>query len=149
MKHGSGSAPGSKAGGKKSGVLDAGVVLVRLDRNHPSHRKARRLFDRSAQREVLLYISVVNLAEVFHHSREYTKATGLDPMALLGSFNVVVHSPDAEVARQVAALVHLEDASLADRFAAATSGVLNARLHTTDTALARALRKHRKPVTLY
>lgn len=130
------------------GVADAGVVLARLDRRDSAHAAAAALFERSAAGRVALYVSVVNLAEVFQHAQAYVRATGLDPVALLGAFNVVIHSPGVDVARQVARLGTLGALSLADRFAAATALVLDARLHTTDTVLAAALRRRRQPVTL-
>ena len=145
MKRGEGSAPGRVP----EGVLDAGVVLVRIDSRRRSHAEVVRLFRRSESGAVRLSVSAVNLAEAFQHSREYAAATGLDLVSLLTAFRVAVHAPDAEVARRVAALAALPDSSLADRFAAATAEALGARLYTTDVALARALRKRRLPVTLF
>lgn len=131
------------------GVLDAGILLVRLDRRHRSHRQVVELLDRSAKGEIVLHISIVNLAEVLQHARDYTRETGLDPVALAHSFRVRLHAPNVDVARAAANLSALEDASLADRFAAATAEVLGARLHTTDTALSEALRRRKRLVTHY
>lgn len=96
-----------------------------------------------------LHLSVVNLAEVLQHARAYVRATGVDPVALLNAFKVAIHSPDAEVAQLVADLSATTELSLADRFAAGTASALGARLHTTDTVLADAVRKQRRPVTVY
>ncbi len=117
------------------GVVDAGVVLTRLDRRRRSHREVLTLFERSARGAADLHISVVNLAEVLQHSRDYTVATGVDPVSVLPASGVVIDRPDVEVARSVALLGSLGDASLADRFALATAQVLRARLHTTDRVL--------------
>jgi predicted nucleic acid-binding protein len=94
-------------------------------------------------------VSVVNLAEVLQHSRDYVKATGVDPVSLLEGFRIAIHVPDVALARRVAELASLEDTSLADRFAAATAEALGARLYTTDSMLAAALKPRRLPVTLY
>ena len=133
------------------GVLDAGLVLAVLDDRQTAHAAARALFRRSRQGLVVLHLSAVNLAEVFQHSLPITQASGLDLVALLESFRVAVHRPDVQVARAVATLASLPRASLADRFAAATAQTLGARLHTTDRALATALRKAgiRLAVTVY
>ena len=125
-----------------AGVLDAGVVLARLDPSRRGHRRAIALLDPGASRRAALHISAVNLAEVLQHSRGYTRDTGVDLVALLESFSVSVHAPDAEVARRVAALAAWPEVSLADRFAAATAQHLRARLYTTDGVLATGARRH-------
>jgi predicted nucleic acid-binding protein len=131
------------------GVVDAGVVLTRLDRRRRSHAEATRLFERSSRAALDLHISVVNLAEALQHTSAYTRATGIDVVAVLGQFRVAIHRPDVEVARMVARLSSLEDASLADRFALGTARFLGARLHTTDRVLAAMARRCRIPWTLY
>ena len=129
------------------GVLDAGIVLIRLDRRHASHAKVCRLFEGSANARLTLHMSTVNLAEVIQHAQRYSQATGLDPVALLHAFSVGLHRPDLEVARRAAVLAAWPDASLADRFAAATAAAVRGRLYTTDRALADALRRERQPVS--
>lgn len=131
------------------GVVDAGVVLARLDRRRSSHAEAVKLFARGAGGRLALHVSVVNLAEVFQHAREYVRATGVDLVAVLNAFGVAVHSPGIDVAREAAELSGTTDLSLADRFAAATAITLGARLHTTDRALATTFRRLRRPVTTY
>ena len=125
-----------------AGVLDAGVVLARLDPARRGHRRAIALLDPGASRRAALHISTVNLAEVLQHSRAYSRDTGVDLVALLESFAVSVHTPDVEVARRVAALAAWPEVSLADRFAAATAQHLRARLYTTDGVLATGARRH-------
>ena len=122
------------------GVLDAGVILAVLDDRHPAHGKVRALLARGRQEGRSLHLSSVNLAEALQHGRPITQASGLDLVALLEAFDVTVHRPDVAVARVVASLARLPRASLADRFAAATAVVLGGRLHTTDRALAKAVR---------
>jgi predicted nucleic acid-binding protein len=134
---------------RRRGVLDAGVLIGRLDPRRRGHAEISGLLDRSAQGSVSLYMSVVNLAEVLQHSRGYIKATGVDPISLLEGFRIAIHLPDVALARRVAELASLEDTSLADRFAAATAEALGARLYTTDSALASALKPRRLPVTLF
>jgi len=109
------------------------------------------LFERSARRRVSLHISAVNLAEAIEHARDYTRETGTDVVSLLESFGIAIHSPGVEAARKAAALAFLRSLSMADRFAAGTAELLGARLYTTDSALAAALRKRRvaPPVTLF
>jgi|GEM_PF-944500 len=131
------------------GVLDAGVVLVRLDRRHRSHQRVVDLFTRCANSDVSLLISAVNLAEVLEHARRYAENTGLDPVALLSSVRISVHSPDVDTARRVAELAGLPDASLADRFALATAELTGSRLYTTDHPLAAVARRRRVAVTLF
>lgn len=138
-----------KRGGESVGVVDSGVVLTRLDRARRAHAGVVALFDRAAAGELQLSISVVNLAEVFQHARRYTEATGVDLAALLRAYRVAVHSPDVNLARRVALLASLKGASLADRFAVATAEELQARLHTTDTALAGLLKGRRGTVSLH
>ena len=132
-----------------TGVVDAGVILTRLDRRRRSHAEASALFERSSGGTLDLHISVLNLAEALQHTRAYTHATGIDVIAVLNSFRVAIHRPDVEIARAVAALSTLEDASLADRFALGTARFLAARLHTTDRVLATMARRCRIPSTLY
>jgi len=131
------------------GVLDAGVVLVRLDRRHRSHAVVSELFARAADSRLVLHLSVVNLAEVLQHSLRHARATGLDVVAMLCAFSVSLHRPDTEVARRAAALASWPHTSLADRFAAATAAALAARLYTTDGALADSLERERLPVTRF
>ena len=131
------------------GVVDAGVILARLDRRRRSHSAAVTLFASSARGAIRLHVSIVNLAEALQHSRAYSEATGVDVVAVLGGFDVIITAPDVDVARQVADLSALVDASLADRFALATAQALDARLHTTDRVLAGLARRCRLPTTLY
>lgn len=133
------------------GVLDAGIVLAMLDDRRPAHPKVRALLGRARQASATLQLSSVNLAEALQHARPITRASGLDLVALLEAYSIAVHRPDAAVARTVADLSRLARASLADRFSAATALVLGARLHTTDRALAEALRGAglTLPVTVY
>lgn len=130
------------------GVLDAGVVLARLDPERRGHQTIVELFQRSARREILLYLSIVNLAEVLHHGRDYSKAVGLDLVTFVTAFGIELHRPDAEVARKAADFALVGDLSLADRFAAATAERLRARLYTTDGTLAAQV-KRRLPVTRF
>ena len=131
------------------GVVDAGVILSRLDRRRRSHAKAVALFERGGRRTTRLHMSIVNLAEALQHSRSYREATGVDLVAVLGGFDVTIALPDVDMARRVADLSVLGDASLADRFALATAQALGARLHTTDRVLAGLARRCRLPTTLY
>jgi predicted nucleic acid-binding protein len=131
------------------GVVDAGVILTRLDRRRRSHVRTVALFASSERRASALHVSAVNLAEALEHARGYTEATGVDLVAVLTAFAVTVVSADVDIARRVARLGHLDDASLADRFALATADALGARLHTTDRVLAGFARRSRIPVTLY
>ena len=131
------------------GVVDAGVILTRLDRRRRSHAAAMARFASSARGGIRLHISVVNLAEALQHSRAYSEATGVDVVAVLSGFGVIITAPDVDIARRVAGLSALVDASLADRFALATAQALGARLHTTDRVLAGLARRCRVPTTLY
>ena len=131
------------------GVVDAGVVLTRLDRRRRSHAAAVALFAAAAQGRTELHLSIVNLAEALQHSRAYREATGVDVVTVLTGFGVLIAAPDVNIARRVADLSALGDASLADRFALATSLALGARLHTTDRVLAGLGRRCRVPTTVY
>jgi predicted nucleic acid-binding protein len=132
-----------------AGVVDAGVVLTRLDRRRRSHAAAVALFASGARGAAHLHMSVVNLAEALQHSRAYREATGTDLVAVLRGFGVIMAAPDVDIAHRVADLSALEDASLADRFTLATTQSLGARLHTTDRVLAGLARRCRLPATLY
>lgn len=131
------------------GVVDAGVVLTRLDRRRRSHPAAMALFASGSRGAARLHISVVNLAEALWHARTYSEATGVDVIALLGAFGVIIAAPDVDIARRVSNLGALGDASLADRFALATAQALGARLHTTDRVFAGLARRCRLPTALY
>ena len=104
-------------------------------RRRRSHRKVEQLFNQRSLGHRSLYISVVNLAEALQHAERYSSETGVDVVALLGAFKIGIHSPDVEIARRASLLAALPDASLADRFAAATANALRARLYTTDSVL--------------
>ena len=91
----------------------------------------------------------MNLADVHRHAGRYTVETGLDPVAFLAGFRVGASAPGIEEARSAAALASMGDASLADRFAAATAGVLRGMPYTTDGPLAVATRRRGLPVTLF
>jgi predicted nucleic acid-binding protein len=144
MRAGGGRGSARRAGG----VLDAGVVLARLDPSRRGHRRSKTLLDPGASRRTPLWISAVNLSEVLQHCRAYSRDTGVDLAALLSSFAVSVHAPDADVARRVAALAAWGTVSLTDRFAAATAEQLRARLYTTDSVLASAAKRHGLACTL-
>lgn len=130
-----------------AGVLDAGVVLARLDPRRRGHAQAARLLTPGASSRDL-FISAVNLAEALQHAREWQRATGADLVAVLATLGVDVHAPDASTARRAADLADLADLSLADRFVLATAQSLAARLWTTDDVVAGAARRLRVAVTL-
>jgi predicted nucleic acid-binding protein len=128
-----------------TGVVDAGVAIGWIQGHHRSFERLDRLFGACRQGRAPLAISIVNLAEVLIHTRDLSRATGVDPVALLKGLGVRVHSPDEGVARRVARL----RTSLADGFAVATAQELGARLHTTDRELVRQLAGTRLAVTHY
>lgn len=126
-------------------VLDAGIAIGWIQGRHRSQAKLDRLLHSGRNGQIELVISVVNIAEVLMHTAELSRATGVDPIALLTASRVRIHRPDEVIARRVAKL----HTSLADGFAAATAQELNARLHTTDAELVRQLRGTRLAVTYY
>lgn len=128
-------------------VLDAGVPLAQRHPRHRAHTRAKELLERGRRGRARLVMSVVNLAETLQHSRAYERETGVDVVALLRSFGVSFERPDVAVARRVAELADLPEASLGDRFAAATAPAHRGRLVTTDSSLAAALRRRGFPVT--
>ena len=129
------------------GVLDAGVVLARLDPSRRSHKAVRELFDRCTQGKIRLMLSMVNLAEALQYARDYQTSTGFDLIAALRSYDVALHSPDLPVVRRVAELAVIHDASLGDRFAMATAQINKSRLYTTDPTLLKYCRQRKLPVT--
>ena len=126
-------------------VIDAGIAIGWIQGRPRFQAKLDRLLLACRNGQTELVISVVNLAEVLIHTRELSRATGVDALALLTASRVRVHHPDEAIARRVAKL----RTSLADGFAAATAQELGARLHTTDRELVRQLRGTRLPVTQY
>jgi hypothetical protein len=50
--------------------------------------------------QIEVVISVVNLAEVFLHTSDLTRATGIDALALLTTSRVRYDRPDEAVARR-------------------------------------------------
>ena len=127
------------------GVIDAGVAIGWVQGRHRALSKLDRLFTASRRGKTALVISIVNLAEVLIHTAELSRATGVDPVAVLQGSGVRLHSPDEAVARRVARL----RISLADGFAVATAQQLGARLHTTDRELVRQVGTARLAVTHY
>ena len=134
-------------GRERVGVLDAGVVVTRLDPTRRGHADAIRLFEVARTATLQLVISTVNLAEALEHSRKYTLASGVDLVVALQAFRVDFELPDVGIARRVAALAAIEDVSLADRFALAAAQERRARLFTTDAVLARAALRLKLPTT--
>ncbi len=123
---------------ENAGVVDAGVILTRLDRRRRSHAAAVALFDSCARGALRLHMSTVNLAEALQRSRAYREATGVDVVAILRGLSVVITPPDVDVARRVSELSAL-----------ATTQAFGARLHTTDRVLAQFARRCHVPTTLY
>jgi predicted nucleic acid-binding protein len=118
------------------GVIDAGIAIGWLQGGHRASARLAGLLTASRLGKAALVISVVNLAEVLLHTRDLSRATGIDPVAFLRGCGVRIHGPDETVARRVARL----PTSLADGFAAGTAQELGGRLHTTDRELVRRLR---------
>ena len=127
------------------GVVDAGVAVGWIQGKHRSFRRIQELFDACRSEKLDLVISPVNLVEVLIHTAEASRASGVDSLALLKSWNVQVHIPDEAIARRTARL----PTSLAGGFAAATALELSARLHTTDEEFIRQLRGRRISITRY
>ena len=127
------------------GVVDANVVIGWMQGRHRSAAKIDRLFAASREGQLELLISVVNLAEVIRHTADLSRATGVDPVAMLGAAKVRLHRPDEAVAFLVARL----PCSLADGFAAATALELGARLHTADRELAAQAKESGVSLTVY
>ena len=127
------------------GVIDAGIAIGWMSDRQRSIARIQALFDAGREGRLRLVISAVNLAEVLIHTADLTRATGVDPVALLRHQRVEVHRPDEAVARRVAKL----PTSLADGFAAATALELGGRLHTTDRDLAVQLKWSGLSVTQY
>lgn len=138
---------GRSVSGNAGAVLDADVVLAGLERGHRAHGAARTLFERIAGGGCPAWISAVNLAEVFAHSRQFRERTGLNLHDYLRGSRIVVHVAGAEVAERAASLAGEHRLSLADRFAAATASLLKVRLYTTDAALVKLLRHAGVPVS--
>ena len=128
-----------------TGIIDAGIAIGWMQGGYRAAKRLDRLFASCREGQVALVISVVNLAELLLHTVDLSRATGVDPVALLRACGVRIHSPDEAIARRVARL----RSSLADAFAAATAQELGARLHTTDRELVRQLRGVRVAVTHY
>lgn len=80
--------PGGVPVPENVGVVDAGVILTRLDRRRRSHAEATALFASSARGAARLDVSIVNLAEALQHARAYSEATGVDLIAVLAGFDV-------------------------------------------------------------
>ena len=132
---------------KPVAVLDADIVLARLEQGHRVHGRATNLFSRVADGNLEAFISAVNFAEVQAHSLEYRRLSGLNVISFLAASKISIHAPGVEVAERVADMAGESRLSLADRFAAATAEFLSARLYTTDAGLARAMTRRRVPVT--
>ncbi|MBI3181450.1 MAG: PIN domain-containing protein [Myxococcales bacterium] len=128
-----------------TGVVDAGVALGWILRRPQSLSAIEALFRSCLAGKLRLVVSAINLAEIYRHTSQFTRATGLDPLVSLRASGVEVHRPDEAVAKRASAL----RASLADAFAAATALELGARLYTTDSELVRQLRGLDLAVTKY
>lgn len=128
-----------------TGVIDANIAIAWIQGGHRSAAKIDRLFAACKAGHSRLVISVVNLAEVIRHTADLSRASGVDPLAMLTAARVEFHRPDEAIAGRVARL----STSLADGFAAATALELRARLHTADRELVAQLKPARVNISSY
>jgi predicted nucleic acid-binding protein len=124
----------------KDYVLDANA-LVRLFRNQNGADKIQELLIQANKKQVLLCISVVNLAEVFYvFSRYSTLEKARTAIQKIRSL-VELSSPDPELALAAAQLRFVYKLGLADCFAAELAMRIGATLVTADPEFAKLGKK--------
>jgi predicted nucleic acid-binding protein len=118
-------------------VLDAWAVLALLQREEPAADRVRQLLDAADRKQVQLFISIINLGEVYYRvgkvKGEGEAQVTLDQLCRL-AITIVSATNDAVLAASRLKMRHA--ISYADSFAAATAIAAKATLVTGDPELA-------------
>lgn len=117
-------------------VLDAWAVLALLQREEPAASHVRQLLQDAQQEKLTLFMSVINLGEVFYRVGKVSGAdVAHETISEIHNLSLTVLPATNERVFAAAGLKMHYSISYADAFAAATAIELNASLATGDPEL--------------
>lgn len=117
-------------------VLDAWAVLALLQREEPAASHVRQLLQDAQQEKLTLFMSVINLGEVFYRVGKVNGAdVAQETISEIHNLSLTVLPATNERVFAAAGLKMHYSISYADAFAAATAIELNASLATGDPEL--------------
>lgn len=117
-------------------VLDAWAVLALLQREEPAASHVRQLLQDAQQEKLTLFMSVINLGEVFYRVGKVSGAdVAQETISEIHNLSLTVLPATNERVFAAAGLKMHYSISYADAFAAATAIELNASLATGDPEL--------------
>jgi len=117
-------------------VLDAWAILAYLQREEPAASRVKELLLEAESRQVQLFISIINLGEVYYRIGKTKSAQEADETwEELRHLPLTVLPADEEAVLKAARLKVHHSLSYADAFAASAARTLNATLLTGDPEL--------------
>lgn len=117
-------------------VLDTWAVLALLQREEPAASHVRQLLQDAQQEKLTLFMSVINLGEVFYRVGKVSGAdVAQETISEIHNLSLTVLPATNERVFAAAGLKMHYSISYADAFAAATAIELNASLATGDPEL--------------
>lgn len=117
-------------------VLDAWAVLALLQAEEPAASRVRQLLTQAQERAVELFISIINLGEVFYRiGKVYGEEEAHLSLDEIRRLSLTVLPATEEVVLAAAGFKMRNAISYADAFAAAAAHELNAILVTGDPEL--------------
>ncbi len=120
----------------KSFVLDAWAFLALLQKEEPAASRIRRLLLEAEGQKVKLYLSIVNLGEIYYRvGRIKGRKEAEETLRSLSRLSMTILSATDEIVLAAAALKMEFPISYADAFAAAEAKQHNAVLVTGDPEL--------------
>lgn len=116
----------------KAYVLDTWAVIAYLE-DEPSGEKIEELIATAHEEQIPIYMSVVNLGEVWYTvAREISEEEANASIKILSDLRIQVENVDWEITQEAARFKSQHKMSYADAFAAALAKVMKAELVTGD-----------------
>jgi predicted nucleic acid-binding protein len=116
----------------KAYVLDTWAVIAYLE-DEPSGEKIEELIATAHEEQIPIYMSVVNLGEVWYTvAREISEEEANASVKMLSDLRIQVENVDWEITQEAARFKSQHKMSYADAFAAALAKVTKAELVTGD-----------------
>ncbi|MEW6718176.1 MAG: type II toxin-antitoxin system VapC family toxin [Chloroflexota bacterium] len=117
-------------------VLDAWAILALLQREEPAAERVKGLFEEAALGNAHLFISIINLGEVFYRIGKIKgESSATETLNQIRQFQITVLPASGESVWAAARIKMLHPISFADAFAAAAAEAVNAMLVTGDPEL--------------
>lgn len=114
-------------------VLDAWAVLAFLQKEEPAAGRIRQLLEEAALEQTQLFISIINLSEVFYRIGKIKgEASALDTLDQIRRLRISVLPASDEAVWAAARFKMLHPISYADAFALSSAQELKATLITGD-----------------